>query len=262
MADPDIGRVCAVVTRAEAKAAGLKRFFTGKPCKQGHVAERATANKGCCECAAIAGRKRYENNKEKIDGYRRDWAFRNREKTQSYCKAWRTKYPERHKAAYTAWRTANKERVKATFKKYYEATRERQLAYTQAWTAANLEKAREAKRAWHAAHSVMQNLKVKQWRKNNPEAVRASLAARRARKRNAPGTYTAADIQRIGDTQKWRCGWCAIPCKHDYHVDHVVSLAKGGSNWPRNLLISCAPCNAKKNAADPLDFARRLGKLL
>ena len=30
-------------TRAEAKARGLKRYFTGKPCKAGHVAERR-----CC----------------------------------------------------------------------------------------------------------------------------------------------------------------------------------------------------------------------
>src|SRR3954464_6823164 len=28
-----------IVTRTEAKAAGLPRYFTGKPCKYGHVAE-------------------------------------------------------------------------------------------------------------------------------------------------------------------------------------------------------------------------------
>jgi hypothetical protein len=28
------------IGRDEAKALGLKRFFTGKPCKHGHVAER------------------------------------------------------------------------------------------------------------------------------------------------------------------------------------------------------------------------------
>lgn len=40
-----------IITRAEARARGLKRYFTGKPCKHGHVAERQTGGKGCLECA-------------------------------------------------------------------------------------------------------------------------------------------------------------------------------------------------------------------
>jgi hypothetical protein len=29
-----------IISRKEAKAAGLTRYFTGKPCKRGHVVER------------------------------------------------------------------------------------------------------------------------------------------------------------------------------------------------------------------------------
>jgi hypothetical protein len=29
-----------IISRAEAKARGLTRYFTGKPCKYGHIAER------------------------------------------------------------------------------------------------------------------------------------------------------------------------------------------------------------------------------
>src|SRR5690242_21386803 len=39
-----------IVTRAEAKAAGSTRYFTGKPCKYGHLAERTTASGECAEC--------------------------------------------------------------------------------------------------------------------------------------------------------------------------------------------------------------------
>lgn len=38
-----------VITRAQAKALGLSRYFTGKPCKHGHVAERRIEGK-CVEC--------------------------------------------------------------------------------------------------------------------------------------------------------------------------------------------------------------------
>jgi hypothetical protein len=36
---------------AEAKEIGSPRYFTGKPCKWGHVAERFTPNKVCAECS-------------------------------------------------------------------------------------------------------------------------------------------------------------------------------------------------------------------
>lgn len=42
-----------IITRTEAQAQGLKRYFTGKPCKHGHVAERLASNNRCCECHAV-----------------------------------------------------------------------------------------------------------------------------------------------------------------------------------------------------------------
>lgn len=39
-----------VMTRVEARAKGLKRYFTGNMCKYGHIAERDTKNGGCLEC--------------------------------------------------------------------------------------------------------------------------------------------------------------------------------------------------------------------
>lgn len=38
------------MTRTEARARGLKRYFTGRPCPAGHVAERYVSNYRCVEC--------------------------------------------------------------------------------------------------------------------------------------------------------------------------------------------------------------------
>ncbi len=38
-----------LITREQAQAAGLKRYYTGKPCKYNQYAERRTSN-GCCLC--------------------------------------------------------------------------------------------------------------------------------------------------------------------------------------------------------------------
>lgn len=40
-----------IITREEARAKGLKRYFTGEACKgRGHVSERLVANRGCIQC--------------------------------------------------------------------------------------------------------------------------------------------------------------------------------------------------------------------
>ena len=40
-----------LVSREEAKERGVARYFTGKPCKHGHVAARYMANGECVVCA-------------------------------------------------------------------------------------------------------------------------------------------------------------------------------------------------------------------
>lgn len=37
--------------RKDAVARGLPRYFSGKPCRHGHIAERVTASRTCVECA-------------------------------------------------------------------------------------------------------------------------------------------------------------------------------------------------------------------
>jgi hypothetical protein len=39
------------ITHADAKAKGLKRYFTGKTCRAGHIAERYASTRNCVECA-------------------------------------------------------------------------------------------------------------------------------------------------------------------------------------------------------------------
>ena len=47
--------------RAEAKAFGVKRYYTGKPCKHGHMRERITSNGHCVRCRTLQERPRLEN---------------------------------------------------------------------------------------------------------------------------------------------------------------------------------------------------------
>lgn len=50
-----------LITRKEALSQGKSRYFTGKPCIQGHTDERNVNNGSCCECIRI--RQRVQNKK-------------------------------------------------------------------------------------------------------------------------------------------------------------------------------------------------------
>jgi len=42
-----------IIARKQAMAAGLKRYFTGEPCKHGHVCERTVLRSDCVECLKL-----------------------------------------------------------------------------------------------------------------------------------------------------------------------------------------------------------------
>lgn len=64
-----------LITRAEARVKGLKRYFTGKPCVNGHTSERQVSSGDCLSCACVRKRTAYAKYPEKfrnISQYNRD----------------------------------------------------------------------------------------------------------------------------------------------------------------------------------------------
>jgi 5-methylcytosine-specific restriction endonuclease McrA len=96
----------------------------------------------------------------------------------------------------------------------------------------------------------------------NKEAYLAHARKRKARKMGADGDFTKADIDRIMKAQGGRCAHCKTSVKRRRHIDHIIPLARGGSNWPSNLQILCPQCNMSKGSKDPIDWARINGRLL
>ena len=96
-----------------------------------------------------------------------------------------------------------------------------------------------------------------QWRESHPEAVRVASHRRRSRKLEADGDFSKNDIELLYKSQKGLCWWCGKTVTK-YHVDHRIPLARGGSNNPDNLCISCPTCNLSKNDKMPWEWNGRL----
>jgi len=80
-----------VITKGDARVQGLKRFFTGQPCRHGHIAERLVSDGKCMECAREQQRTR-PRTPEQIERQRqqvRDWQAANRDRDREHQKAYR-----------------------------------------------------------------------------------------------------------------------------------------------------------------------------
>jgi hypothetical protein len=69
-----------LITRKKAKEEGLTKYYTGKPCKNGHVSERYVAKGTCLECGKIANDKFHTANPTKACEWAIRYANRNKEK--------------------------------------------------------------------------------------------------------------------------------------------------------------------------------------
>jgi hypothetical protein len=108
-------------TRSEAKAQGAKFYFTGEPCKHGHVAPRKTKG-ACTECLkvewaeAVSKRVGYfanYNRRETVKDAKHDWYLENREQVIAAANT-RPAHVKREYQA--AWKERNKTWVRADTK--------------------------------------------------------------------------------------------------------------------------------------------------
>jgi hypothetical protein len=95
--------------RQIAKQNGDKTYFTGLPCKHGHVGSRYTSNAICVTCKHDTFKKRYEKNREIVLAQGQAWKDVNRERVNQYAKEYREKYPELVKQTYKKYRAANRD---------------------------------------------------------------------------------------------------------------------------------------------------------
>ena len=112
--------------------------------------------------------------------------------------------------------------------------------------ASNIEEAHQEQKRYRDANPERNKKRLREYRAEHPEKFLIYNQNRAARKKAAPGTHTAQDIQAQFQRQKGKCYYCH---KHltKYHVDHVIPLSRGGSNDPSNLVIACPLCNQKKH---------------
>lgn len=107
-----------ILSKQEAKGRGATHYFTGRHCKNGHLAPRLVSSSTCVDCNKVQGLKhrtkvgkegrhkeylrsrattlkrqkaRYEKNPEKFLARNKEWQKNNKEKQNSYKRNWAKK---------------------------------------------------------------------------------------------------------------------------------------------------------------------------
>jgi 5-methylcytosine-specific restriction endonuclease McrA len=152
---------------------------------------------------------------------------------------------ERRRVASARWRAANLEKARASEAKWRAANPEKARAVVENYKIANPEKVRARQAKWYVANRETVLAKGALYRANTPEKQKLRSMVSRARKLNALVHLTETERAAIAEIYRQRDLMTKLTGEQ-YHVDHVISLAKGGKHHPNNLQLLTAVENLKK----------------
>ncbi len=198
--------------------------------------EKAKRNPEYAQKQREVGKRSYLKHREERLEQQKIYREQNREIVNQRIKEWAKKHPEKRKE----------------YAKRFQSTPEYKK-YLAKYRRENIDKVRQQQRD-----------SVRRRRANNPEKVRqydreyrqrenaritdkAGSQQKRARKKQAPGSFTAQDIKNKYISQQGLCYWCNDSIEGDYHIDHYIPLSRGGSNFPDNIVLSCPSCNIRRH---------------
>lgn len=193
-----------------------KYYFTGRPCKRGHLSKRLILNRNCVECMA-----EYRKlNSERIALLKLEWKKNNPDRVKQNDKIWSSKNQDKRKKARAKWALKNPEALVMS------------------------------RRSWRARNHEASRLSSKNWEKNNPDKRMANLARRRAAAIHAIPKWLDEDdfflITEAYSLARLRTKMFGF----QWHVDHIFPLQGKtvcGLHVPKNLQVIPAAENYKKS---------------
>lgn len=129
------------------------------------------------------------------------------------------------------------------------------------WNRKNKQRRKKTTDAWLAANPEQRRATVAKYYANNPEKYAEDVRVRRARLGEGPDPEVVARVLRArvccycgvgihNDTR--RRGQPIHPCKAT--IDHLLPVARGGSNEEENLVAACYACNLQKGVRTAVEF--------
>ncbi len=221
-----------IIQRSIAKERGMVRYFTGKPCKHGHICERLTVNGACLECSREKDRQNYADNREKL-----------LEEHKQRAKKYYARKGEEIKEKVKAKRAADVEKAREYDKQRYAKNKDRICENRRRREKANPEK--------------MKARRAASYRRNKHLFLNATIRRNEIKRHAIPKWYSDFDdfvLQEMFELAEIRKEETGI----EWHVDHMIPLSKGGLHWHMNWQLIPAAMNLEKHnkmeLTEPLEW--------
>ena len=118
---------------------GNTRYFTGKPCPRGHIAERMVSTRGCRECITEKKKAWNAENPEKVNSQKRSWRDANLEHARKLNRDNQKLHRDSANIRQRRWYAANHEQANAATSNWAKSNPDKNCAKTARRRAALLE---------------------------------------------------------------------------------------------------------------------------
>lgn len=216
------------ISRKEAKDQGLKRYFTGIPCVNGHTQDRQVSDGKCRECNRLRCARRYKDKPEIYQVEHAKWREGNQETKRAGAARHYSKNSEAIKARSLEWAAANPEIKRATSARY---------------RAENAEKIKENKARYHKENPIPIFIR------NTLKRMLDDYSGGRSKYESLLG-YTCEELKVHIERQFFMgMSWDR---RSEFHIDHIIPMShflKQGVTDPKviNCLSNLQPIWAKDN---------------
>lgn len=251
------GVIMKVISRDEAISQGLKHYFTGKPCKHGHVNTRLVSNGRCCECKKMQAK----NWRNKNNGYNKEYRTKNKEAIAEKKK----EYYAKNKNKITEWGKDYRAKNKDKISEYRKQNRDKRYDQYKEWYAKNKDIRNKKKKDYYIKNKDKLAEWAKEYRKQNPEQffLRNSLnriffnwKGSRGKAEELHGYTIEQLVARIEFQFKDGMSW---DNRSEWHIDHKKPIARfleQGITDPKivNALSNLQPMWASENRSKGAKF--------
>ena len=185
-----------IIARKDALTQGLTHYFTGKPCKRGHLAMRYASTKSCVECSAA---------------HNAAFLAANPGKSTEYSQRWQVKNPDKVKATEARRVRHRTDEVRSREFAYRQRTKEQRRAYRRQWQANRM----ATDTAFHFRSNLASLINT---------AIRKQFGSKANRTHDTIGC-TVTELRQHLETQFIDGMTWQNYGKHGWHVDHIRPCA-------------------------------------
>lgn len=203
----------------------------------------------------------YEAHRDQDNARRRAYRLAHLEQEREHAKQHRDANKEIMRERRKRSRESHKEQIAKRMKQWQQG--ESYRAYQKRYHQEHREEISKQSRQNYLAHQKERLEKQRRYLQTERGRMvgKAHRHKRRALKRASKGSYTTQQLQEQFQRQKGKCYWCKVKLGKMWHADHVIPLAKGGSNTIDNIVAACPTCNMRRKDKLPHEWPEG-GRLL